>query len=55
MAGVTQRTVYRLRERVDQKLGRLPLAYFDRESRGDILSAASPTTSTTSARRSSRA
>ena len=38
MAGVTQRTVYRLRERVDLKLGRLPLAYFDRESRGDILS-----------------
>ena len=38
MAGVTQRTVYRLRERVDQKLGRLPLAYYDRESRGDILS-----------------
>jgi ATP-binding cassette subfamily B protein len=38
MAGVTQRTVYRLRRRVDQKLGRLPLAYFDRESRGDILS-----------------
>jgi len=38
MAGVTQRTVYRLRERVDTKLGRLPLAYFDRESRGDILS-----------------
>jgi len=38
MAGVTQRTVYRLRRRVDEKLGRLPLAYFDRESRGDILS-----------------
>jgi ATP-binding cassette subfamily B multidrug efflux pump len=38
MAGVTQRTVYRLRQRVDDKLGRLPLAYFDRESRGDILS-----------------
>jgi ATP-binding cassette, subfamily B, multidrug efflux pump len=38
MAGVTQRTVYRLRQRVDQKLGRLPLAHFDRESRGDILS-----------------
>jgi ATP-binding cassette subfamily B protein len=38
MAGVTQRTVFRLRERVDQKIGRLPLAYFDRESRGDILS-----------------
>jgi ATP-binding cassette subfamily B protein len=38
MAGVTQRTVYRLRRRVDVKLGLLPLAYFDRESRGDILS-----------------
>ena len=38
MAGVTQRTVYRLRQRVDRKLGRLPLSYFDRESRGDILS-----------------
>ena len=38
MAGVTQRTVYRLRGRVDAKLGRLPLAYFDRGSRGDILS-----------------
>ena len=38
MAGVTQRTVYRLRERVDMKLSTLPLAYFDRESRGDILS-----------------
>ena len=38
MAGVTQRTVYRLRQRVDQKLGRLPLSYFDKESRGDILS-----------------
>ena len=38
MAGVTQRTVYRLRRRVDEKLGRLPLRYFDRQSRGDILS-----------------
>jgi ATP-binding cassette subfamily B multidrug efflux pump len=38
MAGITQRTVYRLRQRVDQKLGRLPLSYFDRGSRGDILS-----------------
>jgi ATP-binding cassette subfamily B multidrug efflux pump len=38
MAGVTQRTVYRLRQRVDEKLGRLPLSYYDRESRGDILS-----------------
>ncbi|TAK01622.1 MAG: ABC transporter ATP-binding protein [Chloroflexota bacterium] len=38
MAGITQRTVYRLRQRVDEKLGRLPLSYFDRNSRGDILS-----------------
>ncbi len=38
MAGVTQRTVYRLRQRVDEKLGRLPLSYFDSQSRGDILS-----------------
>jgi len=38
MAGVTQRTVYRLRRSVESKLGRLPLAYFDRQSRGDILS-----------------
>ncbi len=38
MAGVTQRTVYRLRQRVDEKLGRLPLSYFDGQSRGDILS-----------------
>ncbi|MEO7665312.1 MAG: ABC transporter ATP-binding protein, partial [Candidatus Limnocylindrales bacterium] len=38
MAGVTQRTVYRLRERVDRKLARLPLRYFDGHSRGDLLS-----------------
>ncbi len=38
MAGVTQRTVYRMRARVSEKLGRLPLSYYDRESRGDILS-----------------
>ena len=38
MAGVTQRTIYRLREEVDHKLGRLPLRYFDSTSRGDVLS-----------------
>ncbi|HVA85188.1 MAG TPA: ABC transporter ATP-binding protein, partial [Candidatus Saccharimonadales bacterium] len=38
MAGVTQRTVYRLRRDVDEKLGRLPLRYFDDHARGDILS-----------------
>jgi ATP-binding cassette subfamily B multidrug efflux pump len=38
MAGVTQRTVYRLRQDVDQKLSRLPLRYFDSHPRGDLLS-----------------
>ena len=38
MAGVTQRTVYRLRADIDQKLGRLPLRYFDGHPRGDLLS-----------------
>jgi ATP-binding cassette subfamily B protein len=38
MAGVTQRTVYRLRQRMDEKIGRLPLAYFDRQPRGELLS-----------------
>ncbi len=38
MAGVTQRTMYRLRTEVDVKLGRLPLSYFDATSRGDLLS-----------------
>ena len=38
MAGVTQRTVYRLRDDVDAKLGRLPLRYFDTHPRGDLLS-----------------
>ncbi len=38
MAGVTQRIVFRLRTDVDQKLGRLPLRYFDGHARGDLLS-----------------
>jgi ATP-binding cassette subfamily B protein len=38
MAGVAQRTVLRLRMRVDEKLGRLPLRYFDSHPRGDLLS-----------------
>ena len=38
MAGVTQRTVYRMRRDVDEKLSRLPLRYFDSHSRGDMLS-----------------
>jgi len=38
MAGVTQRTVYRLRRLAEEKIGRLPLRYFDTQSRGDLLS-----------------
>ncbi|MGH2407441.1 MAG: ABC transporter ATP-binding protein [Candidatus Limnocylindrales bacterium] len=38
MAGVTQRSVYRLRQDVDGKLARLPLRYFDGHPRGDLLS-----------------
>jgi len=38
MAGVSQRTVYRMRRDVDEKLARLPLSYFDSHPRGDILS-----------------
>ena len=38
MAGVTQRTVCRLRRETDEKLGRLPLKYFDGHPRGDVLS-----------------
>jgi ATP-binding cassette subfamily B protein len=36
--GVVQRTVYRLREDVETKLHRLPLTYFDRHPRGELLS-----------------
>ena len=38
MAGVAQRTVFRLRRAADEKLGRLPLKYFDDHPRGDVLS-----------------
>ena len=38
MAGIVQRTVYRLRRDVDRKVTRLPLKYFDGHARGDILS-----------------
>ncbi|MEF3405700.1 ABC transporter ATP-binding protein [Agromyces sp. CCNWLW203] len=36
--GVTQRTVYRLRQEVEDKLHRLPLSYFDKMQRGELLS-----------------
>lgn len=36
--GVVQRTIYQLRSDVEDKLNRLPLAYFDRQPRGEVLS-----------------
>ncbi len=36
--GVVQRTVYRMREEVEETLHRLPLTYFDRSPRGELLS-----------------
>ncbi|ARZ68578.1 multidrug ABC transporter ATP-binding protein [Streptomyces albireticuli] len=37
---VVQRAVFRLREQVEEKLGRLPLSYFDKQQRGEVLSRA---------------
>ncbi len=36
--GVIQRTVYRMRQQVSAKIDRLPLKYFDGQSRGELLS-----------------
>jgi len=38
LAGVVQRTMYRLRADIEDKLNRLPLGYVDRQARGDLLS-----------------
>ena len=38
LAGVVQRTMFRLRADVEDKLNALPLRYVDRQSRGDLLS-----------------
>ena len=38
LAGVVQRSMFTLRESVETKLNRLPLAYIDKQSRGDLLS-----------------
>jgi len=35
---VVQRSVFRLREQAEVKLSRLPLSYFDRQARGEVLS-----------------
>ncbi|MGD3110109.1 ABC transporter ATP-binding protein [Streptomyces sp. YGL11-2] len=37
---LAQRTVFRLREQVEEKLARLPLSYFDKQQRGEVLSRA---------------
>ena len=36
--GVVQRTVFRMRQDVEDKINRLPLGYFDRSPRGELLS-----------------
>jgi ATP-binding cassette subfamily B protein len=38
LAGMVQRTMYRLRADVEDKLHRVPLGYVDRSARGDLLS-----------------
>src|SRR6185436_19525352 len=38
LAGIVQRTMFRLRADVEDKLNRLPLSYVDRAARGDLLS-----------------
>ncbi len=38
LAGVVQRSMYALRESIENKINRLPLSYIDRQSRGDLLS-----------------
>jgi len=38
LAGIVQRTMYRLRSDVQDKLNRLPLSYIDHNARGDLLS-----------------
>jgi len=38
LAGMVQRSMYRLRDEVEAKLNRLPLRYVDRGARGDLLS-----------------
>jgi ATP-binding cassette, subfamily B, multidrug efflux pump len=38
IATIVQRSMYRLREQAQTKLARLPLSYFDRQPRGELLS-----------------
>lgn len=36
--GAVQRSIYRMRQQVSEKIERLPLSYFDRQPRGELLS-----------------
>lgn len=38
MTGVTQKVTYELRKEISQKINRLPLKYFDKQSHGEVLS-----------------
>ncbi len=38
MAGVTQKITYSLRKEISEKINRLPLKYFDRQTHGEVLS-----------------
>ena len=38
MAGVTQKITYSLRKEISEKINRLPLNYFDRQTHGEVLS-----------------
>lgn len=38
MTGITQRVCYRLRRQIVEKIDRMPLAYFERVSTGDVMS-----------------
>ena len=38
MAVITQKTMFELRNKINEKLSRMPLSYFDKTSRGDIMS-----------------
>ena len=38
MAGVTQKTTYSLRKEISEKIDRLPLNYFDKQTHGEVLS-----------------
>jgi len=38
MAGITQKTSYKLRKEISEKINRLPMKYFDKKNHGEVLS-----------------